>query len=313
MKKYLITGGMGFIGSTLANSLKGDVVVVSRSRKHAGRMKKKVGVILKPINKLTKKDLEGVDVIYHCASIVDNYSILTDPYLDVRINIEGTIHLLELFKDAPKKPKFIFLSTFFVYGHEYDRTGQPVTEGSPTDPLSLYPATKLCAENIIKIYSRMYNFPYLIFRLTNVYGAEESFDNKKKGALNYLIMQSLLGHDLTIYNSGNFVRDYIYVDDVVSALMKAEEKSNEMYLIGYGRSFLFSTLIRTIHRQAKSRSKIVSVPVPQFHQVVGINNMAVDTRKIRALGWKPHITFQEGVKRVIARYRSLLATSHVKI
>src|SRR5260221_394279 len=151
-KRYLITGGMGLIGSALVNRLTGDIKVVSRSTKHANRIKKKVKTVIKPIAKLTRRDIEDVDIVYHCASTVDNYNILTDPYLDVRTNIDGTIHLLELLKDVKTKPVFIYLSTFFVYGHEYDRTRKPLTEESQTDPLSLYPATKLCAEHIIKLY-----------------------------------------------------------------------------------------------------------------------------------------------------------------
>ena len=122
-KKYLITGGLGLIGSTLANSLQGEVIVVARNKKNKDRIiRNDVTYLFKPFQKLTEKELQGVDIIFHCASTVDNYTIQTDPYADVKTNIEGTISLLETIKTMTKKPKIIYLSTFFVYGHEHDRT-----------------------------------------------------------------------------------------------------------------------------------------------------------------------------------------------
>lgn len=312
-KKYLVTGGMGLIGSNLSNRLKGDVTIVSRSKTNEARIKRKVKVIIKSINELSIADIKGIDIIYHCASTVDNYNILTDPYLDVRTNVEGTIHLLELIKDLKKKPKIVYLSTFFVYGHEYDRSRKPLTEESPTEPLSLYPATKLTAENVIKIYSRLYGIPYVIFRLTNVYGEEEQYGNKKKGALNFLIMEALKGNDLTIYGGGNFIRDYIYVDDVARAIIRGSREKNQTYLVGYGKSIAFSKLISIIHKETGGRSKVVAIPIPDFHKAVGINNMAVNTKKIRSLGWTPKVSFEEGAKKIVTRYRSRLRYSHGKI
>ena len=168
---YFVTGGYGLIGSTLVNSIDENITILTRSEKHKDRIKNKnVKILLKTLHEVEKKDLEGVDVIYHFASTVDNYNVLSDPYTDVETNINGTIRMLEICKNLPKKPKIIYPSTFFVYGNEYDRTKKPINEESKTDPLALYPATKLCAECAIKLYSKLYKIPYLIVRLTNVYG-----------------------------------------------------------------------------------------------------------------------------------------------
>ena len=143
--KYFITGGLGLIGSSIANSLQGEVTILSRSSSHLDRLKRKdAKVIIKDLKDLEKKHVENVDAIYHCASTVDNYNVFTNPYLDVETNIKDTIKLLEACRGLPKKPKIIFLSTFFVYGNEYDRTKKPINEESKTDPLAIYPATKLC-------------------------------------------------------------------------------------------------------------------------------------------------------------------------
>ena len=310
MRSYLITGGFGLIGSALANTIDGPVTILTRSDKGKTRIKRSdVTILLKTLDQIEKADLKDIDIVYHCASTVDNYNVLTDPYIDVKTNLEGTIRLLEACKTLRNKPKIIFPSTFFVYGNEYDRTKKPVNEESRTDPLAIYPATKLCAESIIKLYSRLYSIPYLICRLTNVYGEEEYYDNKKKGALNYLIMEALKGKTLSIYKGGNFYRDYIYVDDVVTALQMLEEKTiNDTYLIGYGKSVLFRDIIDYVCKESGSTSEIKKIESPDFHKAVGITNFVADITKIKTLGWTPRIDYKEGLKRIIDKYQHLIKT-----
>lgn len=307
----LITGGYGLIGSALANSLTGNIIILSRSEKHKERLAgKDVKVILKDIKDIQKADLEGIDIIYHLASTVDNYNVLTNPYFDVETNINGTIRLLEICKNLGKKPKIIFLSTFFVYGNEYDRTGKPINEESKTEPLAIYPATKLCTESIIKLYSRLYSIPYLICRLTNVYSENEDYDNKKKGVLNYMIMQAVKGKSLFIYKGGNFIRDYIYLDDVIDAIKFLEKKNiiNDTYLIGFGKPVLFRNIISYLHEITGKKSKITEIDPPEFHKAVGITNFVADTTKISQLGWKPEVDYKEGIRRIVEKYKSTINT-----
>jgi len=306
-QSYLITGGFGLIGSALANSITGNITILSRSENNKERIKREnVKILLKGLNQITSADLNGIDVIYHCASTVDNYHILTDPFIDVRTNVEGTIHLLEACKDLPKKPKIIFLSTFFVYGNEYAKTRVPINEESKTDPLALYPTMKLCAESVIKLYGKLYKIPYIIGRLTNVYGEEEKFENRKKGALNYLIMRAVKHEDIQLYKGGDFFRDYILVEDVVSALMFLEKNAaNDLFLIGNGTPVKFKDMIDAILSEANSKSKIIEVNPPEFHKIVGITDFIADTSKINSLGWNATIDFREGVKRIIKKYKTV--------
>jgi len=306
-KNYLITGGLGFIGSTLANKLEGNIKILTRSAEGKDRLNRDdVKFIVKDLNKLTKKDLENIDCIYHCASTVHNYHVLSDPYIDTETNIKGTIHLLELIKDLSKKPQLIFPSTFFVYGNVYDETKKPIDENSKTDPLGLYPATKLCAEQAIKLYSRLYQIPYSICRLTNVYGPGENFNDPKKAWLNFFIMAAIKGEPANIYNGGNFLRDYIYVDDVVDALMFIENKNiNDTFLVGYGIPVKFKDLVDYILDTTKSKSKIGKMDPPPFHQAVGLKNFVANTKKINDLGWKAKVDYKQGLKNIIDFYSSL--------
>jgi nucleoside-diphosphate-sugar epimerase len=301
----LITGGLGFIGGALANRLcrAHRVTVLTRSEKGRWRLREpeRVRVHVGAVEDITSADCAGMDLIVHCASTVDNYNILTDPYLDVRTNCAGTIALLEACKEY--KPKLLFVSTFFVYGNP---PNLPVDEESPCDPLGLYPATKLCAEQFCKIYSRLYSFHLNICRLTNVYGPGEAFDNTQKGAFNFLIRKAQLGEPINVYRGGDFFRDYLYIDDAVDAIAMVAERApaGELYLVGSGEPVLFKDLMECLHRLTGRKSPIGSIPPPRFHEVVGIRNFSANIAKIRALGWVPKVGYEEGIARTLASYGS---------
>lgn len=299
----LITGGLGFIGSALTNRLCGEhqVTVLTRSEKGRSRLRfpDRVNIRVGTIENVTSADCKGMNLVIHCASTVDNYNIQTDPYLDIRTNCDGTIALLEACKE--QKPKLLFVSTFFVYGNT---TRLPANEESPCEPLGLYPATKLCAEQFCKIYGRLHSFHVNVCRLTNVYGPGESFDNSKKGALNFLIRKAQLGEPISLYRGGDFFRDYLYVEDAAEALIAVAllAPAGELYLAGHGEPVMFKDLIECLHRLTGRKSPIDSIPPPRFHEVVGIRNFSADTAKIRGLGWAPKIGLDEGLRRTLASY-----------
>ena len=301
----LITGGLGFIGSALANRLclEHNVTVRTRSEKGRDRLThpEKVRLSTGPVETMSAADCERMELIFHCASTVDNFNILTDPSLDVRTNCEGTIALLEACKAA--RPKVVFVSTFFVYGNA---ACLPVDEESPCEPLGLYPATKLCAEQFCKIYGRLYEFHVNVCRLTNVYGPGEAFDNPKKAALNALIHKAYDGEPIELYYGGDFFRDYLYIDDTVDALVTVAERApaGELYLVGSGEPVLFKDLIDCLHRLTGRRSVLRSIPPPRFHEVVGIRNFSANTGKIRSLGWAPKTDIEQGLRMTLASYES---------
>ena len=299
----LITGGLGFIGSGLANRLCGEhsVTVLSRSARGASRLRDpaRVRVRERAIEAVTAADVEGADLVIHCASTVHNYHVLDDPKVDVRTNCDGTLALLEACK--VRRPRLLFVSTFFVYGNPRQL---PVDEDSPCEPLALYPATKLAAEHFCSLYGRLHDFHVNVCRLTNVYGPGEAFDNTKKGALNFLMRRAQLGEPIGVYGGGEFVRDYLYVDDAVEALWAVATKGarGERYLAGYGEPVAFKDIIEHLLRLTGRRSPVSAMEPPRFHDVVGIKSFAANTAKLRALGWAPRVGIEEGLRRTLESY-----------
>lgn len=306
-KKILITGGLGFIGSNLAKKSleKGmEVTLLSRSNKRIKNIKGiegKVGLIFKDIKEI-KKEVEDKDYIVHLASTTDNYNIQKKPYLDIEINCNGSIALLEACRKYNPSVKIVFGSTFFVNGNLQEL---PATPRSPCNPLGLYPATKLAAEHFFKIYNETFDMNSAIARFTNVYGINEEGTNKKKAAFNFLINMAVKNKEIPVYGKGNFIRDYIYVDDVSEGILKIAEKGkkNEIYYVGRGDKTPFIDLINIILEEAKS-GKITYINPPEFHKKVGIGDFYCDNDLLRKLGWEPKISMREGIKKTIEYYKN---------
>lgn len=306
-KKILITGGLGFIGSNLAKKALVDshrVTILSRSNKkikNIERIVDHVELIFKDIKDIDKEVIDK-DYIFHLASTVDNYNINSNPYLDIDVNCNGTIALLEACRKYNPSAKIVLASTFFVNGN---LEKLPATPESPCNPLGLYPATKLAAEHFCKIYNQVFGMDASIARFTNVFGTGEERVNKKKAAFNYLINLAVEGKDVPIYGTGDFKRDYVFVDDVSSGLMTIAEKGdkNEIYYIGLGEGIKFKDLLDIVIEEAGS-GNLKNISPPNFHNKVGINDYYCDNSPLKKLGWVPEISLREGIKRTIGEYKN---------
>ena len=307
MKKVLITGGLGFIGSNLAVkcvSLGYDVTVISRSDskiENIAEIKDKVKLILLDIRNIGK-EIEGFDCIFHLAGTTDNYYILNDPYIDIEMNCRATIALLEACKKYNPKVRIVFGSTFFVNGNP-DKL--PVTPDSPCNPLGLYGATRLAGENFCNIYNKVFDLNVVVVRFTNVFGIREQSKNKKKAGFNYLINLAIENKEISLYDNGDFVRDYIYVDDVLDACLIVAEKGKlgQVYYIGRGEFTKFKELVDIIIKEAGG-GNIKPIDPPDFHKRIGIRDFVCDNTPLKSLGWKPKISLQEGIKKTIEYYKN---------
>lgn len=308
-KNVLITGGMGFIGSHLARKYVNEgwnVTILSRSdkkRHNIADIDKDVKIILKDIREIGKEDVSGMDIIFHLAGTVDNYAIEEgDPYRDIEINCKGTIALLEACKNFNKDARIIFASTFFVNGNVEKL---PVTPETPCNPLGIYPATRLAAEHFCKIYNSVFGMDCMIMRFTNVFGPFEQGNNKKKAGFNFMINQAVNGEELKVYRNGEFIRDYIYVDDVVDACKVIGEKgkTGEVYYVGRGEFVKFKRLVEIIASNIPGL-KTSPIEPPAFHKAVGIVDFVADVSHLKSLGWEPKVSLEEGIAKTIDYYSS---------
>lgn len=306
----MITGGLGFIGSTLGHYLvkQGhDVTLLSRSKKKISNIQEyidKAKVLIIPVEEIGE-NVQNFDVIFHFASTVDNYAILeNDLDRDIDINCKGTLKLLDACQRYNRQCKIIFGSTFFVVGQPEKL---PVDENAICNPLSLYAATRLCAEHICRIYRKIFGLQIIVIRFTNVFGEKEQFSNKKKAAFNYMIGQVLQKKPITMYEEGLIKRDYIFVSDVVKAceIVMKMGIDGETYFIGRGEGTRLKDLFQIIIEE-KGSGRIESIPTPVFHHQVGIRDFYINSSKIRQLGWKPEVSLREGIRRVISHYEEIM-------
>jgi UDP-glucose 4-epimerase len=310
MENVLITGGLGFVGSNLAEDLleKGyQVVLLSRSKRKLqniasimNRVELEYGDVT-DFNWLQETILKHKPrVIFHLAGQLTSYESFEKPLYDVDVNSKSTIVLLEAIRKLKTPCRFILGSTFWVVGRS---KGVPINEKTPCHPLNIYAANRLASEHYCKIYSEVYDVDSLVMRLTNTFGIKEQHDNLRKAALNGLIYKGYKGQTIQIYSEGKFFRDYIYISDIVSAAETIMEKgkAGECYFVGTGVKTWFYEIGRWL--EELTEGKVVYVKSPDYHKRINVGNIVVDNTKIRALGWNWQVSVKEGIKKILEYYR----------
>jgi UDP-glucose 4-epimerase len=310
MKNVLITGGLGFIGSNLAEDLleKGySVVLVSRSKHKLQNIASIMNKVKLEYGDVTDFNWLGEtvlkhkpEVIFHLAGQLTSYESFEKPLYDVDVNSKSTIVLLETIRKLKTPCRFILGSTFWVVGRS---KSVPINEETPCHPLNIYAANRLASEHYCKIYNEVYDMDSLVMRLTNTFGIKEQYDNLRKAALNGLIYKGYKGQTIQIYSEGKFFRDYIYVSDIVSAAEAIMEKgrAGECYFVGSGVKTWFYEIGRWLEELTKG--KVVYVKSPDYHKRINVGNIVVDNTNIRSLGWNWHVSVREGIKKILEYYR----------
>jgi len=223
--KILVTGGAGFIGSHIVESylnLGHDVFVVDdlSTGKKENIDTERCTFIQADISRrdYVKAILDKhgeFDVINHQAAQMSVSDSVKDPYNDIRVNIIGTLNLLEVF--GPSCKKFVFASSG---GTVYGEHSSPRMENDVLDPVSPYGISKLACEKYIPMYAKRFSFKYTILRYSNVYGPKQN-PHGEAGVIAIFIENIINGKTCRINGDGEYFRDYIYVDDVVKANVEA--------------------------------------------------------------------------------------------
>ena len=245
-----------------------------------------------------QKTPETKNIIY-MISTTHNYHVLEDPCIDVETNLLNLVKTLDACR-ASGIDCFNFISSWFVYGN----TSLPANEKSVCDPRGFYSITKHCAENLVASYCRTFNIDYRILRLCNVYGNFDKGSSKKKNALQYLIQKMKLGEDISLYNNGEFYRNYMHVEDVCRAigLVCESGETNEIYNIASVNNYMFKDIIKIASDEIGYTGNAKNIEPPEFHKIVQVKDMIMSSNKLKDLGFKEEISLEEGVKDLCKKY-----------
>lgn len=322
-KKVLILGGLGFLGLNLVQALidqQAEITILA-STLHPIAIKwleeisvgKHVDVYQGNIQDeaLMREHLQRGDVIFNFAGRSGAAKSLADASQDMHTNIAGHLNILETLRKLQRHPRVVFVSSRLVYG----ATGaQLVNEDFPLNPTSIYGLHKLTVEHYYRLYSLHHGIPYTIIRLTNPYGPYQDPERKDFGIVNKFIISAIQNETIEIYGNGSQLRDYIYIEDVTDALIKAaiaDTTENKIFNLGYGTSITLEEMVHQIIGLVGS-GKIQNIFWPSQAQKVETGDFRCDIDRITsALHWKPKFTLEEGLIRTINTYQVLLGR-HLK-
>lgn len=293
-KKILVTGADGFIGSHLTQKLVALGADVSAMTKGSAQslkvLKDKIKIIRHDLNSAHKLIDLKFDAIFHLAALTDLRTCSENPLLAYITNVLGTLKLIEKYKEAGK---FILISTLGVYG---EPLYLPIDENHPALPIEPYAASKAAAESVTIGLCSSRKIRYAIARLFNVYGPGQRSDF----VIPRILSQALAKHEVLVKN-GNSTRDFIYIDDVIDALIKIYTKDVDgIYNVGSGRetSILELAGIMQKHIDKKIEFKFVTKT-----ESAHVQRSLANIKKIeRDVGWRPSTNLDFGIKKMLDYY-----------
>ena len=239
MKRYLVSGGAGFIGSHLADAIlaQGHEVVVldnfSSGKRANLASTQALTVIEGDIRNPAQWEYRvgRVDAIVHLAALISGYDSLSDPDAYEDVNLRGLQRTIE-FAVATGVKRIVFASSSTVYGNQ---EGVALTEITLPDPLTVYALTKLAGEHLLRLYGQMHGFTHCSLRLFNVYGPRQATDHPYANVTCKFSHAAANGLPVKLYGDGEQSRDFIYVGDVVRAILAVlDESSQSLYNVGTG-------------------------------------------------------------------------------
>jgi UDP-glucose 4-epimerase len=307
--KALVTGGAGFIGSNLVDALlaRGDEVTalddLSTGRRENLEQAIGNGATLAEIDIREAESVSDVvarlkpDVIFHLAAQIDVRKSVADPANDARINVEGTINVLGA-AQAHGVPRVVNTSTGgAIYGE-----GQqiPAPEDHPSAPEAPYGLSKWCAEQYCAIFTRLHGLSTVSLRYGNVYGPRQD-PLGEAGVIAIFCGKLLDGGRAVIFGDGTQTRDYVYVDDVVDANLRAAESDTTGPInIGLGTQKSVLDIVEVLNRHAPNGFQPEHAP----ERPGEIQHIALDPSRARErLGWEAKVELDEGLERTLDSLR----------
>lgn len=309
MSKYLVTGGAGFIGSNIVKKLleRGEDVKVldncsTGKRENIKPFLEKIEFLEGDFTdiEIAKKAVSEVDYVLHQGAIPSVPRSVDDPIKTNNANILGTLNMLIASRDAGVK-RFVYAASSSAYG---DSPVMPKVETMPIAPKSPYAIQKLTGEQYCQNFYTLYGLETVCLRYFNVFGPNQDPASVYSSVIPLFIKKMLAGESPTIYGDGETSRDFTYVDNNVDAVLRAciasAECAGEVINIACGYEISLNQLIDKINTELG----IHITPVYKDERKGDVKHSLADISKAeRLLGYKPLVSFEEGLKKTIEFYR----------
>lgn len=307
--KVLLTGGCGFIGSHVQDKYieKGyDVIVVdnlsSGKKEYLNPKARLYETDIRDREKLEKIfNKEKPDIVNHHAAQISVIHSVENPFEDAKINIIGSLNLIELSVKYNIK-KFIYASSGgAAYGNPVKN---PCDEGHPVNPLSPYGVSKHTVEHYLYLYRVNYGLEYVILRYPNVYGPRQD-PFGEAGVVAIFTERMLKNDDVYIFGDGTQERDFVYVEDIAEAnILVTEREIDEdfpIYNLGSGKGISVNEIFNYL-KDITGYKKAPHYKPPRKGEVYKI---ALDARRIKNLGWAPKVNLKEGLEKTAEWFRNI--------
>lgn len=318
MKKILVTGGAGFIGSHLCNRLLDEGnEVICLDNYFTGAKRNVLPLLDNPYFELVRHDVTmpyfiEVDEIYNLACPASPIHYQVNPIKTIKTSVMGAINMCGLAKRI--KAKILQASTSEVYG---DPQIHPQTEDywgnvNPIGPRSCYDEGKRCAESLMMNYHLQNDVRIKIIRIFNTYGPHMNPHDGR--VVSNFIIQALTGKDITVYGDGHQTRSFQYVDDLIEGMVRMMNTPDDFIgpvNVGNSTEFSMLELAREILDITGSSSKIIHLPVPQDDPMQRQPDITLAKEKLN--GWEPKIQLREGLEYTVTYFEKLLRKGELSL
>jgi UDP-glucose 4-epimerase len=308
MDRFLVTGGAGFIGSNICNKLvsQGCFVrvidnLLTGKKSNLAAISDKIEFIEEDMGNpdAARQAMKGIDVVLHQGALPSVPRSVDDPAATHRHCVDATFTLLLAARDAKVK-RFVFAASSSAYG---DTPALPKVETMPVNPLSPYAAAKLMCEYYCSVFYKVYGLQTISLRYFNVFGPHQDPTSQYAAAIPAFVTSILKDKPPTIYGDGEQSRDFTYVDNVVEANLlaaRAKQTNGEVANIACGEAITVNAIIDMINKIVGKNVKPAYLPSRKGDVKHSLADVSLAKKLI---GFKPVVSFKDGLKKAIEWYR----------